>query len=131
MIGWNGVDLFQPVLGGYWDIGEAVVLGRFYSGLAFAFLVLVFACTPDSLSNLFSKTGLVFIGEISYGIYLAHLFFMELFKPYESFFMQFNWSIYACALLGATLLSSCLIYFIIERPFIRLGARLASGLARK
>lgn len=121
----------QPVLGAYWDINEAVVFGRFYSGLAFAFLVLVFACTPDSLGNFFSKSGLVFVGEISYGIYLTHLFFMELLRPYESYFLDFSWALYACVLLGATLAASCLIYFLIERPFIRLGARLASGLARK
>lgn len=121
----------QPLLVTYWEVGEAVVFGRLYSGLTFAFLVLVFACTPDSLGRFFHRSGLVFIGEISYGIYLTHLFFMDVFRPYEGFFMQYNWSFYAVVLLAATLLSSCLIYFFIERPFIRLGASLASRMARK
>lgn len=124
-------EWLRPHVVDYWDDAGTVVFGRFFSGVTFAFLVLVFACAPGYLGGFFKKSGLVFIGEISYGIYLTHLFFIDLIKPYESFFMQFNWSLYALVLLIVTLLASCLIYFLIERPFIRLGARLASGTARK
>lgn len=120
-------EWLRPHVVDYWDNPESVVFGRFFSGVVFAFLVLVLACAPGYLNNFFRKSGLVFIGEISYGIYLTHLFFYELLRPHEGFFERFNWSFYALVLLIFTLISSCLIYFLVERPFIRLGAMLASG----
>lgn len=115
----------------YWESAEAVIFGRLFSGITFALIVLVFSCTSDYLGVMFKKSGLVFIGEISYGIYLTHLFLIDLLKPYESIFSQFNWALYASTLVALTFLCSCLIYFLVERPFIKLGARLSSPAVSK
>lgn len=111
----------------YWENDDPMVWGRLYSGMAFSMLVLVFACVPEWLGNFFKKSGVVFVGEISYGIYLTHLFFMDLIGPYEIFFMQYHWSVYGLTLVFFTFASSCLIYFLVELPFIKLGARLAKA----
>ncbi len=127
-----GITLFfvfcewlRPHLGGYWEKSEAAVYGRFFSGITFAYIVLVFSCTPKYMDTLISRSGFMFIGEISYGIYLTHLFFIDLLRPHEEFFYQFNWTVYALLILSLTLSASTLIYFAIEKPFIKLGAKIS------
>lgn len=116
----------RPHIGDYWTNESSMIYGRLFSGVAFSVMVLVFSCAPDWFGSLLKRTGMVFVGEISYGVYLTHLFWFDVVAPYSTFFMKFDWVIYASVLLGLTIASSCLIYFFIERPFIKIGARLAS-----
>jgi len=120
-------EWLRPHIVNYWADPESVIWGRFYSGIVFSYLVLIFSCTPDYIGKVLFKSGLVFIGEISYGIYLTHLFFMDLLRPYEETFFQFHWSVYAMSLTSLTLLSSAIIFFTIEKPFIGLGRKISSS----
>ncbi|CAH9018601.1 acyltransferase family protein [Candidatus Nitrosacidococcus sp. I8] len=125
------LEWLSPHVGDYWEHQEVVLLGRVYSGAAFSFLVLVFSCAPDWVNDFLKKSGLVFIGEISYGIYLTHLFFIDFLKPYESFFLQHHWMLYFATLVTLIGITSSLIYFLVERPFIRLGAYLSNKLTNR
>lgn len=121
-------------IGNYWDSDLAVVWGRFASGLVFGYLVLVFSCVPASSGRLIKASGAVFLGEISYGIYLVHLPVMELLVRYLPGLAMPHWSLYLMLVLGLVLLLSAALYYLIELPFIRLGkkfsARFQSGPAR-
>ncbi|CAB1276102.1 acyltransferase family protein [Candidatus Nitrosacidococcus tergens] len=125
------LEWLYPHVGDYWEHQEVVLLGRVYSGAAFSFLVLVFSCAPDSVNDCLKKSGLVFIGEISYGIYLTHLFFMDLLRSYEPFFLQHHWTLYFVILVTLIGITSSLIYFLVERPFIKLGAYLSKKMANR
>ncbi len=63
------------------------------------------------------------IGLISYSAYFWHFIVIALAEKYLAFFTGFK---YAAFVLAVSLLLSVLTYIAIERPMIRLGARLAS-----
>lgn len=113
-------------IGGYWDSNFAVVWGRFASGLVFGYLVLVFSCVPAPSARLIKSSGAVFLGEVSYGIYLVHLPVMELLAKYLPGLTLPHWSLYLGLVLGLVLALSAALYYLIELPFIRLGKRLSA-----
>lgn len=117
----------RPHTGDYWVNPMAMVFGRTYSGLAFATLVLVFSCMPQGAGQLCRRTGLVFLGNISYGLYLTHLLLLNLtlgLLPADltavsgvGLFLLY---------LGSVLLASSLLFYIVEKPAIAYAKRLTS-----
>ena len=77
----------------------------------------------DPFDNKFS----LFVGKISYSVYLLHLFVIFFFV-----FLRDHWNLKLNYYTGgfliylATLLLSTVTYYVIEKPTIRLGHKLAS-----
>ena len=74
------------------------------------------------------------LGAISYSIYLFHTIVILLLtwwllrQPVDSAWRTQHLGVYMAAALCATLAVASLVYLVVERPFIRLGHRLASSL---
>jgi len=75
---------------------------------------------PGRLSRAFSVWPLVWIGEISFSIYLLHMFVIRLVSQWSIGPMLSGW----CALLLSIAMAACT-YRMIERPGIEAGRRLA------
>lgn len=70
---------------------------------------------------------LVWLGNISYGIYLIHPLWLALLKPHTLASPREEW-IAIAALLAATILSAALLHHLVEQPAQRLARRLAARL---
>jgi peptidoglycan/LPS O-acetylase OafA/YrhL len=99
-------------------------------GIFFAYLVVEADAGPPGLLAWFSSFGFVrFVGKISYGIYLTHLFFLNIFQSsavIERFGTVPPWM---QALIAATL-SLCvpaISWFLMEAPLLRLKDRILEG----
>ncbi|WP_263143724.1 acyltransferase [Pseudomonas sp. RIT-PI-AD] len=119
----------QGYVGNYWDAEIPTVFGRLFSSLVFGYLVLVFACTPPAVGRFLRRSGWVFLGEISYGIYLTHLLVMEKMATLVARHSpDLPWFLYLAGVLALVMLGSTALYVCIEKPFIALGKRVAEGL---
>jgi peptidoglycan/LPS O-acetylase OafA/YrhL len=100
---------------------------REHSDRYYLFNVAAYAAIAYALGN--GKVGFLVnrlicgIGLISYSAYFWHFIVIALAEKYLAFLSGFE---YATFVLAASLLLSVLTYIAIERPMMRLGARLAS-----
>jgi len=99
-----------------------------YTHIGSYFAALLFFTSTTTLLKLKNKT-LIFLGTISYSLYLIHPFFLEWVTARSSLTSTFNLAPFALYLL-ATLACSMTCYFLIEKNGIRLGRRLNSALDR-
>lgn len=81
------------------------------------------------LKIIFNNSSLIWIGKISYGIYIFHHFVPEIFGPYlfnENYIMpkklhfSFQYGLMIASYFLITLIISYLSYTIVEQPFLRL-----------
>lgn len=124
---WLYLRWLRGHIGDYWDTEGPTVWGRFFTAGVFGYLVLVFACVPPALARLFHRGGWVYLGEISYGVYLVHLLVMEklaLWMP--RFAPGLPWYGYLAAILAVVGLLSVALHIGVEKPFIALGRRLSA-----
>lgn len=96
---------------------------------ALAFCLIVFGRQSSAVfRDLFCNRCILFIGTISYGVYLSHMPLLRL-LPYEQLSRAFNPVVAFASFLALTLGVSTLTYLAIERPFGSLSTRLASSKA--
>ena len=97
----------------------------FYLAYCIAFALIANAMAAGKLSALANRAVIGF-GVISYSAYFWHFFWIELLRwEVPTADEQLSWSL---AVIGLTIASSALTYRFFERPGIRLGAIVASGL---
>ncbi|RON53519.1 acyltransferase family protein [Pseudomonas frederiksbergensis] len=99
-----------------------------YTYIGSYFTALLFFITTTTLLKLKNKV-LIFLGSISYSLYLIHPFFLEWVTARFSLSSQFNLAPFALYLL-VTLACSTACYVLIEKNGIRLGRRLNAALDR-
>ena len=86
---------------------------------AAAVLVISVVLSPASqLTSLFGLRPLVWVGRISYGLYLWHY---PVFKAAN--LLQVGWALKLCVAASATFGVTCLSYYLIERPALNLKRR--------
>lgn len=98
---------------------------------AFAAAAMLLWCIhSDKLKQVLRAAPLLFLGKISYGLYLAHWFVIPLFNKHADAVMEYlgqsHWQYFGLLTLF-TISLSCLmgtaLYYGVEKPFIRLGKK--------
>ena len=104
-----------------------------YSGAAsFLFLVLII-CSPKTQKVLNNRI-LVFLGKISYGIYLMHwllrLIIIKFVPDIDQHIhnLKASYMISFIVYIASTVVLAILLHYIVELPFIRLGKKIAARL---
>ena len=93
---------------------------------ALSFCLIVFGKQRSAVfQSVFCNRLILFIGTISYGVYLSHLPLLRL-LPYQRMSQEFHPFVAFALLLTCTLGVSALTYIAIERPFGRLSTRFAA-----
>ena len=109
-----------------------------FSGFG-SFLILLFIINTKSIQNFLSNGFLVFIGKVSYGIYLSHWFFTKLVMTnfdyvYETFALGNKFLfliVYVLFTLVSSILAGWFIYKFIEVPFIGYAKKLTDRMKMK
>jgi len=91
------------------------------SAPAFCTVIVVFALGRGYLSQALSLRPLIFLGEISYSLYLVHVPVLVYFMRFPERFAGKTWAYFGY--LGATIAVSCTLYFIVEAPMRRIIRR--------
>lgn len=102
-----------------------------YTAVA-SFAILLFIINNEKTQRALSGKVMNFIGEISYSVYLSHwlivVIIMERWDKIEAYFGSHTlayFSMLAVAVI-TTLITATLMYYFIEKPFIRLSKRISS-----
>nr|WP_229223165.1 acyltransferase [Enterobacter hormaechei] len=86
----------------------------------------VFAMGKGIISRFLSWNGFVYLGEISFSLYMCHFFILELFtRNLSEFMLSHNFLSYFCFVLS-TILTSSFLFHAIENPCMRIIKNLAS-----
>ena len=93
-------------------------------GLPSAALVMLTLAAEQSVRRLpqMLKNGINFLGELSYPIYIFHIYVMGVLKRLGA--LDLGMPAYVAAVAGATLLASALVYLLYEQPARKLLSRL-------
>ena len=93
-------------------------------GLPSAALVMLTLAAEQSVRRLpqMLKNGINFLGELSYPIYIFHIYVMGVLKRLGA--LELGMPAYIAAVAGATLLASALVYMLYEQPARKLLSRL-------
>lgn len=99
-------------------------------------MVFTFISSGNDIFGALRKNGLVYLGDISYSIYLTHGFLLyaafTVFNVYDlSKVSRVEFYIIFPIVLFATVITSIVTYKIVETPFIRAGKGLSSILIKK
>jgi peptidoglycan/LPS O-acetylase OafA/YrhL len=97
--------------------------------------LLLAALAPAGIGNLLSLKPVVFLGKISFGLYVYHLLPLTIELRYlrtgeHLGKTPLTWLLILSGILAATVLLSALSYYGYERPFVRLKARFESVKSR-
>ncbi|MFD0751753.1 acyltransferase family protein [Mucilaginibacter calamicampi] len=92
--------------------------------IAFMFIVpgIGYLAHTSIIRRIFENIVLVFIGKLSYSLYLFHWLAVTVANHYFAFATP-TW---LCLMLGLTLLLSLASYYLVERPFVRLRKKFGS-----
>jgi peptidoglycan/LPS O-acetylase OafA/YrhL len=97
-------------------LGPSTVVGQWFLGSAVAALILAFWNGKGGLlRRFFGARPIAYLGKISYGLYLYHLFVMNICLQYVPFFHNRQWLGAATALI-LTVFISMLSWHFIEHP---------------
>ena len=99
--------------------GGLVYMQREGASVAFAFLILCFAMNKGLVSELLSRPFLVFLGEISFSLYLVHTIVLSYFETYEAL-LGGHKALWYLVYWGVCLGLSYLMHVVVERPFRRM-----------
>jgi peptidoglycan/LPS O-acetylase OafA/YrhL len=111
---------------GYWQDGAMMVLWPLVLGVAVAGMLVCLTRPTSAVHAATRWTGLAYLGVISFGIYLFHPFVIEAFDR-ASFANGRTVSAFPFILvaLAATVLVSMVFHYVLERPAMHWGRRLA------
>jgi peptidoglycan/LPS O-acetylase OafA/YrhL len=92
-------------------------------GLSFSLMMLPLMALPEKMTSLMRLKPLVFVGLISYSIYVWHMFIIMFLNRYADLKdAAMRAGLKMLLALAATLVFSTLSYYLIERTFLRLKA---------
>ena len=89
-----------------------------YDGNCFAFAALIVLCAiqKGAVSQLLSGKTLIWLGEISYSLYLLHFLILMYYQKNIAYFAQINQALLFAAYLALTIISAHLMYTFLETP---------------
>ena len=124
------IERLSPFGPSYWDFAAFFSLDMFhYTGLA-SFIMLAGVINSPAAQRFFTHRILVWLGEISYSVYLSHWLIVSVVMSYYDKTLELvggsgvlAGAISLSLILAATLLISTLMYRGIERPFIAYAKR--------
>lgn len=102
-----------------------------FTGLG-AFIILAYIINSPRLQRVLATAPLLFLGRISYSVYLVHWFFvewvMDKWDRYNAYFdrPKLAFLMLLAGTVVATLITATVFNILIERPAIRLGKRLSA-----
>lgn len=102
-----------------------------FTGFA-SFLILLFAINNKSLQEKLSNKFLLFLGKISYSVYLMHwLIVMYVMNNWDTFLHFFGLSnltfiVMLFVSIVLTIISATIMYYLVEKPFIQLSKRISA-----
>ena len=82
--------------------------------------------SPGWLTRLFGMRWLVWIGEISFGVYLLHLFVLRALVHIGLPSILIGWLV-----LGTSIAVASITHIVVERPGIRIGKAIGNRLVRR
>ena len=105
----------------------------FFLGAFGCTIWLILAMSAPKFQKKIETKSLLFLGDISYGLYIGHwLIFVHILEPHFSWFTSKLGSFYLAHIvvryglvISLSLLFATFLYYIIEKPFIKLGYRVA------
>ena len=109
----------------YDDIAEMLGIDFFFFTAFASFLILIWIINQPKTQDFLHHQWLVFLGKISYGIYLMHwlivVYIMENWKHWDIYFTNSTVKFLTLLFITliATILSGTFVYYFIEKPFIR------------
>ena len=100
-----------------------------------AFGIIAFIIHSEFVQNILSVKPLLFLGKISYSIYLSHWIFTTIFMDkWEPILSRIGEGkmIYCMSLIViiGTLLFSTFLYYVVEKPFIQFGKKVAARISK-
>ena len=104
-----------------------------FTGFA-SFMILLYVMNNVKIQRWLNGKILHFIGKISYSIYLMHWFvvvlIMEKWKHHLKFFgsTEITFAVMLLVAVAATLLLATLLYYLVEKPFIKLARKWSSNM---
>jgi peptidoglycan/LPS O-acetylase OafA/YrhL len=111
---------------GYWEDGAMVVLWPLVLALGVAGMLVCLTRATSIVHAATRWTGLAYLGVISFGIYLFHPFVIEAFdRAWFADGRTVSALPFILAALAATVLVSTMFHYVLERPAMRWGRRLA------
>jgi peptidoglycan/LPS O-acetylase OafA/YrhL len=114
---------------GYQHVADLLKLDFFhFTGLASA-VILLWIISNKTAQKLLNTKPLLFLGKISYSIYLMHWIFVvfvmdywdKLINLFPNFYLGFG--LLLLAVIIATILSATLLYNFVEKPFINIAKK--------
>jgi peptidoglycan/LPS O-acetylase OafA/YrhL len=113
---------------GYWQDGAMVVLWPLVLAVGVAGLLVCLTRVTSHVHAVTRWTGLAYLGVISFGIYLFHPFVIEaLDRAWFANGRTVSAIPFILAALAATALVSMMFHYVLERPAMRWGRRLAGA----
>lgn len=113
---------------GYWQDGAMVVLWPLVLAVGVAGLLVCLTRATSQVHAVTRWTGLAYLGVISFGIYLFHPFVIEaLDRAWFANGRTASAIPFILAALAATVLVSLMFHYVLERPAMRWGRRLAGA----
>lgn len=87
-----------------------------FSSISIILLIMIFANSNGLISRILSHPWFVFLGEISFSIYLSHYIFLNIHQYNLSIFSDLSNAKLIGIFLASTFLTSCFVWFFIEQP---------------
>ncbi len=129
------IDRISPFGPTYNYLAELLQFDLFVYTAIGSFVFIVYMIVSGKLQRLLQNSILLFLGKISYGIYLMHwVFVWSIFDHWKALAYYFpNNKIAFISLLvvclTATIISAWILYYTIELPFIKLGKRITKKMS--
>lgn len=126
------IDSISPLGPSYKYLASYLGLDFFmYTGLS-SCIIIAWLITSNRVQCMLTHPGLLFIGKISYGIYLSHWIVISYIyshwnelKSYMPAGGKLSFVLLGLLAFAGTVTMATIMYYIVELPFIRLGKKLA------